>query len=41
MNMCSRQIPQGSPGLATGLEHVFVRIQAATMVEFSISQALQ
>ena len=39
--MCSRQVPQGSPGLATGPEHILVRIQAATTVEFGISQALQ
>ena len=41
MSMCSRQVPQGSPGLATSPEHILVRIQAATTVEFSISQALQ
>jgi len=41
IRMCSRQIPQGSPGLATSPEHILVGIQAATMVEVSVNQALQ
>ena len=40
-SMCSRQVPQSSPRLAAGPEHILVRVQAATTVEFSISQALQ